>query len=52
MSIVVYCDPELPADWDEREQRLAIERQVELVQRDPQFFEPEVVTMLRRAALL
>lgn len=49
---VVYCDPELPLDWDEREARLALERRIELAQREPQFSEPELVMMFRRAAAI
>lgn len=50
MNIVVFCDPELPKD-DKREQQLQLERQIELARREPQFTEPEILQMYRRAAL-
>jgi hypothetical protein len=48
----VFCDPRLPKDWDEREQRLQLERQLELAFTQPNFLEPEILTMFRRAAML
>jgi hypothetical protein len=47
----VFCDPDLP-DNEEREQQLQRERQMELLRREPQMLEPEILTMFRRAALL
>lgn len=41
--IAVYCDPELPRDWEEREQELAL--------REPQLSEPELLQLFRRAVL-
>lgn len=49
---LVLCDPELPADWDEREARLALERQAELAERNPSDFEPELLRLFRAAAAL
>lgn len=51
MNIVVLCDPLMPKDWDEREQQLQLDRQIELARREPQFTEPEILQMYRRAAL-
>lgn len=44
----VLCDPRMPADWDERERRLALEVQTEIARRD-QLTEPEILDMFRRA---
>lgn len=49
---MVLCDPELPADWDEREARLHLERQAELARRDAQDVEPLLLQLFRREALL
>lgn len=48
----VYCDPELPKDWEQREARLALERQHELALREPQLSEPDVLDLFRRWALI
>lgn len=48
----VLCDTDMPEDWDEREQRLQLDRQIELARREPQMTEPEILQMYRRAALL
>jgi hypothetical protein len=52
MNTPVYCDPQLPEDWDEREARPALERQAELAQRDSEGIEPQLLQMFRRAAAL
>jgi len=50
--VAVYCNPWLPADWSEREARLALERQEELAQRDDGGVEPELLQIYRRAAAI
>lgn len=52
MTPPVYCDPELPKDWDEREARLALERQRELAHREGEGVEPQLLQMFRQAAAL
>lgn len=46
MSLVL-CDPRLPEDHDEREERLQRERLIELALREPQLTEPEILQMYR-----
>lgn len=52
MNPPVYCDPKLPKDWEERERRLALERQEELARRESEGVEPELLRMFRWAAAL